>query len=1111
MGMSTFAGLTVKIINMFKSYGRCLSMLLLLFSFSLSFAQDARTVEGTVKDPDGIPLAGANVTVKNSKPPRGVTTDFDGNFSIDVQSGDKALLVEYIGFAKKEVTLAGKDSFEIALESSNQLDEVIVTALDMERSEKSLGYSVQTIGSRDINDVKVGNISNKLAGNVSGVFVNSSGNGPSGSANVTIRGQTSLTGNSQPLYVVNGMPISNGLFSPGDGLNGSTTIDFGNASQVINPDDVASISVLKGPAAAAIYGSRAANGVILLTTKKGDESDDWSFEFNSQTMARTTLREPNYQNTYGHGGVGFYSYNGGDTYTSDGNGVKYYDAFAENWGPRMDGQLIKQFNSDGEAVPFTPAEGNISDFYRTGVLTSNNIAISNNSENGDFRLAYTLLDDQSIVPNSSVRRHTVSTSVGRQYLDDKLRFRANIFNIRNKSDNIPNGGYDESSSVAYGFLWFPRQVEMNELKPYFREGQEGIQQRFVEELYGNNPWFLVNENTNSFQENRSIGNIKINYDITDQLSVRARYGVDYKNESRQFRRATSTKGIPGQFGSYREDEISFQETNAEFLVEYTNNDDKEAMFKYDFKLGGNMMRQASKTLIANNSQMLIPDQFTLTNSRTDIQVESREAEKKINSVFGLANFSYDDWVFFDITARNDWASTLPSDENSYFYPSFTLSGVISDKLDLGADSPLTFLKLRGAYAEVGADTDPYLLTNTYQALPLFGNSPALGNNSFAANANLKPERTKSYEIGVDARFFENDLKLDFTYYDMLSEDQIIFLPVPNSSGKETRLVNAGEISSTGIEVTLDYRVIDNDDFKWNTVLNVGANEAIVESLPDGVQDSYPIVSDVFPTDGNSQDLELVAVEGKKLGQLRGLGFQRDGNGNIVHENGIPQMTEDKVLAGSYQPDARIGFKNVFNYKNFEFSFLFDGQVGGRLYSRKHAMLNTGGAITNEDDPNLDLSTLTGRAEYDISYNASGEPVYSLRPGTGQGVVGPGVKRDGQGNFVQNDVAAEPRDYFYAYYGNGFARDNIEAATYDNDWVKLREVRLTYTFPTEWFGSIGFDSFKASIIGRNLLLITDVPSVDPETFSIRGGNFVNGFGSNPLPSTSSLGISLNVRL
>jgi len=1092
---------------MIKSYKKCLCALLFLFSFTMSFAQDGRTIEGTVKDPDGIPLMGANVVIKNSEPPRGTTTDFDGNFTLDVKPSDKFILIEYLGFSNKEVSLEGKDVFKISLEAGNELDEVVVTALDMERSEKSLGYSVQKIGSRDINDVKVGNISNKLAGRVSGVFVNSSGNGPTGSANVTIRGQTSLTGNSQPLYVVNGMPISNGLFSPGDGLNGSTTIDFGNASQVVNPDDVESMSILKGPAAAAIYGSRAANGVILLTTKKGSSGDDgWNFEWNLQTMGRETLVEPNFQNTYGFGGYGFYSYKSGDIYTAQ-NGVNYYDAFGENWGPRMDGQNIKQFNSNGEAVPFTPAPNNFDDFYRTGVMTSNNIAISNNSENGDFRLAYTFLDDQSIVPNSGVRRHTVYTSVGRQFLDDKLNIRANIFNIRNKSDNIPNGGYDESNSVQYGWLWYPRQVGVGELKDYWREGQEGVQQRYVEELWVNNPWLVVNENTNSFQENRAIGNVKINYDITDKLSVRTRYGVDYKRESRQFRRASSTKAIPGQFGSYREDEISFQETNAELLFTYSNNDERDAKFKYDFKLGGNMMRQASKTLVANNSQLLIPDQYTLTNSRTDVQVESRRAEKKINSIFGMANFSYDDWVFLDITARNDWSSTLPTQENSYFYPSFTLSGVISDKLELGADSPLTFLKLRAAYAEVGSDTDPYLLTNTYQAEPLFGNNPALSNNSFAANPNLKPERTDSYEFGFDARFFENDLKVDFTYYDMLSKDQIIFLPVPNSSGKETRLVNAGEIRSSGVELSLDYRAVETDDFSWNTILNVGANEAIVESLPDGVQDSYPIVSDVFPTDGGSQDLELVAIEGEKLGQLRGLGFQRNENGQIIHEDGIPQLTDDKVTVGSYQPDARFGWQNILNYKNWQFTFLFDGQIGGKLYSRGHALFNTGGTITNEDDPNLNMTTLEGRAEYNISYNANGEPVYSLRPGTGQGVVGPGVNANGG----ENSTAVAPRDYFYAYYGNGFNRDNIEAATYDNDWVKLREVRLTYNFPTEWFGDIGLDSFKASIIGRNLLLITDVPTVDPETFSIRGGNFVNGFGSNPLPSTSSIGLSLNARL
>lgn len=373
-----------------------------------------------------------------------------------------------------------------------------------------------------------------------------------------------------------------------------------------------------------------------------------------------------------------------------------------------------------------------------------------------------------------------------------------------------------------------------------------------------------------------------------------------------------------------------------------------------------------------------------------------------------------------------------------------------------------------------------------------------------------PERTTSYEVGLDARFLNNRLRVDATYYNMLSEDQIIFLPTATASGKETRLTNAGSIRSDGIELQISWDVIRNSNFGWTSTVNIGHNSAVVESLPDNIEGSYPIISDVFPGDEGSQDLELVAVEGEKLGQLRGLGFQRDPEGNIIHENGEPLLTEEKVLAGSYQPDMRLGWQNTFTYKRFSLGILIDGQTGGNIYSRGHALFNTSGGITNEDDPNLDLTTLEGRQEYDITYQ-NGVPVYTARSGTGDGVVGPGVMRDANGNFVPNDVAVDPRDYFYAYYGNGFNRDNIEAATYDATWFKLREVRIAFNMPEKWFKNSLVKGMNVALIGRNLLLITDVPTIDPETFSIRNGLFVNGFGSNPLPSTRSYGISVSAQL
>ena len=1076
-------------------------VLLLIFCNAAFYMLNAQVVEGRVTDEDGLGLFGANVLVKGTL--KGTTTDFDGNFSLEISSEDKLLEISYIGFETVVLAIGVADRLEVILRASVELDEVLVTALGVERSEKALGYAVQELGGASISNVKPVNVTEALSGKVAGVYVTSGSSGPTASSNVTIRGQTSLTGNSQALFVVNGMPVTNGLFSPGDGLNGSTTIDFGNAAQVINPDDIASISVLKGAAAAALYGSRASNGVILVTTKTGVGSKGWGLSINSSTMAEAVLRLPDFQDEYGFGGYGFYSYNGGTTYTAGSDGGKYYDAFGENWGPRLNGQAARQFDSDGAAVPLTPAPDNIRDFFQTGVTSINNVSLSNASASGDFRFSFTNLSRRGIVPNTDLQRNTFFSSIGKRMFEDKLELRMNAMFVRSGSDNVPNAGYDESSSIMYGWLWYPRQVPVTSLKNYWKPGLEDVQQNYVEELWVNNPWLIVNENTNAFQENRILGNGALTWHFSDQLNLRLGFGADAKDEQRQFRRATSTKGV--LFGSYREDELSFLETNTELLLSF--NTKRQQSLVLGMKLGGNLMQQQSNILSANNPQLLQPGVFTLTNNRSDVLVENPRAEKAIHSVFGLLSVAYKNFLYLDISGRNDWSSTLPSANNAYFYPSFSLSAVLSERMNLPANALLSFLKLRANYAAVGSDTDPYLLTNFFEPEPLFGSSPAFRTSAFAANPDLRPERTRSWELGLDLRLANNRLGIDATYYQMLSEDQIIFLPVALTSGKQTRLANGGTISNKGFELSLYAQPVRQGKFSWDLNLNLGHNRAIVEELPEGVSGSYPIVADVYPGDEGSANMEYVAIKGELLGQIWGLGFQRDAGGNIIHENGLPQLTSEKVSAGSYQPDLRVGMYNTLTYGNVSLGVLFDGQFGGRIYSRTHALMNTGGTITNNDDPNLSLSTLEGRSNYTISYDAQGLPVYSGDPGPG--VVGPGVMYTSDGNLVENTIAVPTRDYFYAYYGNGFNRDNVEAATYDATYVKLRELRLAWRLPAAWTARAGLQQATISILGRNLLLFTDVPSIDPETFSIRNGLFVNGFESTQLPSVRSFGLALNL--
>lgn len=1089
-----------------------------------------RQIEGVIKDDTGIPLIGASVQVKEN-PAKGTSADFDGKFSLTIdETADKTLLISYTGFTNKEVLIGSESTFDIILSSGVDLDQVVVTALGVERSEKALGYSVQNLDNEDIATVKPTNVTNALAGKVSGVYITGSAAGPTASANINIRGAASLLGNNQPLFVVNGMPVTNDLFSFDDGLNGSTTIDFGNAAQIINPDDIKSINVLKGPAASALYGARAADGVILVETKTGAETEGWGVQINSTTTFADILKLPDYQNEYGFGGGGKYSYLNGSNYIGS---KEYYEAYGENWGPALNGQLVRQFQGDGEPEiePFEPAPDNIRNFYRTGISSINNISLNNAEENSDLRFSYTRLDNRGIIPNTDLTRNTFQASVGRELFEDRLKLRVNGMYVNSGSDNIPNSGYDESSSIQYGWLWYPRQLPINELKDYW--AVEGVQQRYIENLWVNNPWFIANENTNSFQSNRLMANLKLEYEIAERLSLRLRYGADVLEEQRQYRRAPSTKAVLQ--GSYREDEISFSETNAEAMLSYSSDRLNGSPFQFDLKFGGNIMRQQANFLVANNPQLKFfgtgASIYTLTNARSGVQVESQKTLAGINSLFGLATLSYDDFVYLDATFRQDWSSTLVNpvvgldgSEFSFGYPSVSLSLIVSEMLDFPTTSPVSFLKLKGNYAEVGNGAPPYAFGRTFTPQAAFGGNSLFTTNRTVSDPNLRNERTEAIEVGVDLRLFKNRVRLDATYYNMLSFDQIIELPVAGSSGFDFKLTNGGEIRNEGIELLLSATPITNTDFTWDITLNAGRNQAIVESLPDIITSGrYSIVADIYPNDGGSSDLEYVAEEGELLGQLYGLGFVRHPETNeIVHKDGLPLMTEEKVSAGSYQPDLRLGLYNTFRYKDFRLGFLFDGQIGGKIYSRSHALYATGGTITNADDPNLPIKTTDGRTTYSVSYDGNGDPVYTLDQ-QGAGVVGPGLKwvdanEDGEIDFNSevspNDVAVQPGGigyvgYFYTYYGNGFNRDNIEAATYDATYFKLRELSFSYDFPKRLISKAGIASLRLSLVGRNLLLFSDVPTIDPETYSIRNGLFVNGYESTQIPSTRTFGFSVNI--
>ena len=450
----------------------------ILFLFGLSIHAQDTVLSGVVVDENNIPLPGATVQMQGSQD--GVITDFNGNFSLDVTS-DTTIEVSYTGYEKYVLSGPFDSAVQIQLVPSNALEEVVITALGIRRAEKALGYAVQGIKADEISKVKATNVVNSLAGKIAGVNITGSAAGPSASSNINIRGASSLMGNNQPLFVVNGMPITNDLYTFDDGLNGSTSIDFGNAAQIVNTDDIEAISVLKGPAASALYGSRAANGVILIETKTGNfVKKGLGIEINSSIQIANPLKLPDYQNQYGSGGGGKYSYLNGSTYIG---ANENYDAYGENWGPVLNGQLVKQFNSNGEALPFTSAENNIRDFYQTALTHSTNVAVNSSSDTGQSRFSYTHLDNLGLIPNTDLDRNTFQSSLGKNLLDNRLKIQFNNMFVRSTSSNIPNSGYDESSSVMYGWLWFPRQVEIDDLRDYWQPGKEGVEQRYAENLW----------------------------------------------------------------------------------------------------------------------------------------------------------------------------------------------------------------------------------------------------------------------------------------------------------------------------------------------------------------------------------------------------------------------------------------------------------------------------------------------------------------------------------------------------------------------------------------------------------------------------------------------------
>jgi TonB-linked SusC/RagA family outer membrane protein len=1031
---------------------RKLSFLLVLLLLTAMQVLAQRTITGKVTSADdGSGIPGVTVLIKGTS--TGVLTDLDGKYSISVPKDANTLQFSFVGMQKQEVALTSSNVLDVIMQSEAQkIEGVVVTALGISRDKKSLGYSVQDVQGSDLTKAREANVVNALSGKVAGVQITNTSGAVGASSRIVLRGVTSLSGDNQPLFVVDGVPISNSNF----GSTANDGVNRGSGVADINPDDIESVSVLKGPNAAALYGSRASNGVIIITTKKGksQKGKGIGIAYSNTTMFETPLRLPDYQNSYGQGSAGQFSF-------VDGANGGVNDGVDESWGPKLDvGTLIPQWDSPvvggvRQATPWVSHPNNIKDFFEVGRSMTNNIALDGGNENANFRVSYTNFDQKGMVPNTNLKRNTLALSAG-GHPSKNLNVEGNANYVNSQSDNLPGYGYD-AENVMQQFIWSGRQNNIPDLAQY--TNADGSKRNWNYN-YHNNPYFTLHENLNKMNRDRLFGNTKVTYKFTDYLS--AKVGVALDNWTNWNSSRIAWTDIDNPNGFYDENKQTWRETNMDFLLLFNKKLTED--INLSLNAGGNMMKQLYVTNEVQAPELAVAGVYNVANSKVAQKAYNYFSDKRTNSLYFNGQFSYKA-LYLDFTGRNDWSSTLPTNNNSYFYPSVSLSGVISDMLGT-KPSWLSLAKARVSYAKVGSDTGPYNLNPVLAFGEGWNASTKLLNQAVPnalPNGELTPQFTNSLEIGANLSFFQNRINLDVTYYNGKTTDQIIAIPISYASGFTSKYINAGEIDNRGIEISLGLSPIKSaSGFEWDVDLNWSKNNNEIISLAPGI-DQY--------LQASYWEMKVLAIPGQPMGSLFGYDFKRDPNGNIINLNGVPVQGDLKIL-GNSTPDWIGGMNNSFRYKGVELSFLLDFHKGGDIYSMTNSWGRYAGVLKE---------TLIGREG---------------------GVVGPGVKLADDGvTYVPNDVVVTAEEYNHTAYSNTMDYSSV----FDASYLKLREMKLGYTFT-----KLGpFNNLSISVIGRNLALLYSVaPHIDPET-SFSNSN-VQGLEFGQLPSARSIGFSLGLK-
>ena len=1029
----------------------CVSFLMF---FALTLSAYSQQITGTVSDENGVPLPGATVVVQGTS--IGVSTDFDGNYSIEASQGD-TLVFSFVGYATQSVTIGSSNSVSVQLQPDNTLDEVVVTALGVKRNTKALGYSVTEVDGTAISANPSTNAINALQGKVAGVMVTGSAMGAKGSSRVVIRGASSLTGNNQPLYVVDGITINNDNLGAAGTWGGT---DFGDGVSSINPDDVESISVLKGGAAAALYGSRASNGVIIITTKNGLGKEGLGIEVNSTTQfdfINTDLWDV--QSTYGSGREG----------QVPANTAAALDDVYSAWGPKMNGQLVPQF--DGISRPYIYNGDNSDKFYRTGTTYSNTVSFSTGDEDGNTRYSITKLDNDDISPNSQLDR----TSLG---LNTNQKFGENIsLNVNVKYVHEDQGGNprlsDFPNNSNYSTKMYAPSVDVDNMVGPNGDGTlDGVELQTNSGTFSQNPWFAAYNFVNDSEKERLIGSANIRWDLTDYLYIRGQVGTDRYDYHRTVSTPFGTRYQPlGSIGEYK---LTFKQYDADFFLGTDNLAITDDVSLTGFVgLGSNY--QQSESVSANGSNFIVPGLIDVKNTAAQSNGYGF-SEKKITSAFGSAELGFKDYAYLTVTARNDWFSTLSlagkDAPNNDLYTSASFSLVLSDALDLG--DAVSFFKVRAGVSEVAGGADnPYALSLTYGIVGQGHMGASLGaiTGGTIPNSEITPFEKEETEFGFDLRLFDNKVSLDATFYDNSTIGDIVGVSASSTSGFNSALANLGQMDNTGIELLLKVKPIVTDDFAMELSFNYTNNDSKVVATND-------TGGNISMDEPRTRNLRVTHIVGERFGALFGTFFERDDQGRLIHEmnNGYPRpkINNSRKILGFGVAPQQLGIGASFRFKDFNAGFLIEGKSGGQIFSGTNALLHGAGLHKN-------------------TIPAGGREA---------GFVPDGVMEDGTPVTVSIPQARQA-DYWQHW-------DNAaEAGITDSDYFRMRQMSIGYTFPSSILDGTFIQSASVSLIGKNLFFITNsVDNLDPESAYNNSNSAGLEYFGMAVPRT--IGVNVNLK-